>query len=735
MTEAVHEEEALDATDATPDFGYLRADEPIEHRDQDRLGRKRLVEELADQVMHGPQGLGLVIGLIGEWGSGKTSVLNMIAATVREKSDTVVLTFDPWLFSGTDELVTRFLQELGSQLKETASHGQSKIGLAGDAMLDYAEALEPLSWLPVVGVWAARVSKLAKGAKAIRTERRSEPSTHARRDAVRQALKNLDRRVLVIVDDLDRLEPEQIRDVVRLVRLVGNFPNTTYLLAYSQAVVERALSLEPERSTEDGAAYLEKIVQAPHRLPYVPESVRLRLFGEELEAAIRDIECGPFEESLWPDVLAEGIRPFLTTLRASARLLNIVPTTLRLIGPEVGLVDVLALETMRLFASAAWDRLPESVSALTGQRLVIGEDDQQRLSADRAQIEKIIEAAGERQTEAVRAILRRLFPRAEALLDGSPSAASEPKLTSLRVSHPDVLRTYLQCQVAEGQIGGSLVRRAYANLGDREALASLLDSLEPSSAEAVIAGLEDFQHEFDPAVVEPAIEILLNQLPRLREDRSNMFDAGGRMVVDRVVLRLLRRLDDPARTCEVVSNVMPRVPQLSGRLELINLVGHRREVGNGLVSEEDARGFYESWLSDLKAASNDQLASERNLFGVFAQAAHDLREDVHSFVQIRCEDDEVLLQLLRSALSTGFSQPMNTRAFRRKLMLPWKLLAFWFGGEDRLNQRITEVGERVDRDSLPPRTRAALETAERYVSGELTPDPDVGENFDDPGES
>src|SRR5689334_12469412 len=100
-----------------PEHGYLQSDEPITRRTEDRLDRARLAEAIADQVLHSPPGQGFVIAIDGAWGSGKTSVLNMIEEVV-DLQEIVVLRFNPWLFSGTEELVLRFLHELGTQLRE-----------------------------------------------------------------------------------------------------------------------------------------------------------------------------------------------------------------------------------------------------------------------------------------------------------------------------------------------------------------------------------------------------------------------------------------------------------------------------------------------------------------------------------------------------------------------------------------------------------------------------------------
>lgn len=204
---------------------FARADAPIEDRSQDRLNRGRLADAIADQVIDGPPGLGLVIGIAGRWGSGKTSVLRMIEQSVRERSETVVVSFNPWLFSTTDQLVTRFLDELGAQLrtKSATNPARALLRSAGDQLSTYAEAVEPLGWLPVVGSWLTRAGYTGRAYKTVQKARRAQPTAEDQRAAVSDVLRSLDRRVLVTMDDLDRIEPSNIRDMVRLVKLVGDF--------------------------------------------------------------------------------------------------------------------------------------------------------------------------------------------------------------------------------------------------------------------------------------------------------------------------------------------------------------------------------------------------------------------------------------------------------------------------------------------------------------------------------
>jgi len=112
-------------TDDAPAEDFVRADEPIEHRSQDKLKRVGLAEAIAEQVIKGPPGHGLVIGVAGKWGSGKTSVLKMVEEAVHEKSDTVIVRFNPWLFANAEQLVSRFMEEVGAQLRDEGKKNET----------------------------------------------------------------------------------------------------------------------------------------------------------------------------------------------------------------------------------------------------------------------------------------------------------------------------------------------------------------------------------------------------------------------------------------------------------------------------------------------------------------------------------------------------------------------------------------------------------------------------------
>ncbi|MBV8831985.1 MAG: hypothetical protein JO108_22480 [Acidobacteriaceae bacterium] len=126
------------------------ADNPIRSVEDDALRRAPLARSFAKQILALDAAEGLVVAILGPWGSGKTSFVNL-ARTYLEEAGATVLDFNPWMFSGTEQLVDAFFNELSAQMK-------LRPGLddVGKSLEEYGETFSGLTWLPVVGPWIER---------------------------------------------------------------------------------------------------------------------------------------------------------------------------------------------------------------------------------------------------------------------------------------------------------------------------------------------------------------------------------------------------------------------------------------------------------------------------------------------------------------------------------------------------------------------------------------------------
>jgi predicted KAP-like P-loop ATPase len=325
----------------------MYGDRPITRREDDRLGFSRVADHLAQAILDLPASEGFVFGIEGKWGTGKSTLINLARETLKAHVEPPeIIDFAPWLVGQRDELLSALFDELAdAAVRIDPVDDAVNADEAGDHLrkLKRKEELRKAlgEKLQTFGTVAGMVGKIAKvasvasvpGAELVSNlaERSSEaakqfagaPSVSKRKAELVAALKQLSRRTVVFVDDLDRLEPRDASEVLRLIRAVADFPNVVYVLSFDPEVLANTLTKSIQ--IEDGAAYLEKIVQVSFRVPR-PEAFDLRrwfsnkvreMFTRELagEGAMLD------EQRLAQAIDLQGGR-YLKTGRDVVRTLN-----------------------------------------------------------------------------------------------------------------------------------------------------------------------------------------------------------------------------------------------------------------------------------------------------------------------------------------------------------------------------------------------------------------------------
>jgi len=109
----------MEVAGPTGGFGH----DPIERSDDDRLDRTDFANLLAKALATSPERRSMVVALYGDWGSGKTSSLNLCFDALRylpSEQQSLVVRFNPWWHSNTGELLTQFFEELGNALEKQA---------------------------------------------------------------------------------------------------------------------------------------------------------------------------------------------------------------------------------------------------------------------------------------------------------------------------------------------------------------------------------------------------------------------------------------------------------------------------------------------------------------------------------------------------------------------------------------------------------------------------------------
>ncbi len=677
----------------------ITGDNPIKNLEDDVIGRDADAQEFAQNVLELDPSEGVVVGVLGPWGSGKTSFINLARNELKKKK-IPILDFNPWMFSGTAQLVESFFIELASQLKMDRNGRLTKVS---KLFKTYGKAFSGLGWLPFIGPWINRSSGAANILSKL-FQSQSE-GIGDRRCKLEQALSNLDKPIVVVLDDIDRLETPEIRDIFKLVRLTANFPNIIYIVAFDRDRVEQAL----DEQGLPGRAYLEKILQVAIDLPLVPDYVLTDQIISALNNTFANIEnLSSVDEQVWPDVFMEVIRPLIRNLRDVRRYVATIHGTVRSLNGQIALADLLALEAIRIFLPDVFKLLHSVIDGLTGSNSTshappLPEKILKEL------INSLIEAAGDHK-DVVESMITRLFPAGGHHIGGSSYGGGwkDEWLKARRVAHEDILRLYLERFESENLRAFREAEQALKYIADRDAFNNYLRSLHPAKLQDVIASLKIFEELFAPEHVVPGTIVLLNLLPLPKRQRG-LFELRPKLTVTRVVYRLLKSLNDPDRVDIAVREILPELKSLSSKLELISIIGHQEDVGHKLVPENIASEFEKDWREEVRSASVDDLISEYDLLRIFlcTKCAPDLSEN-----PINIDNSpQLTLSLLRAAQSEILSQG-GSRAVQRSLRLAWNELVELYGDEATLKERIKSlrIANLDGSDEL-------IELADKYLGG------------------
>jgi hypothetical protein len=319
------------------------SDDPIAQASQDRFGREHFARGVAKTIASRSDPSSLTIGIYGLWGSGKTSVLNMIYEDLSSVPEIAILRFNPWRYGTEDELLADFFRSLADVIGRTLDTNKERLGRR---LKQYAPFFTPLATgasIFVRGVSATGLKELA--------EKMSEVSVDELRERLDVLLRTEGFRIVVLMDDIDRLDKSEIQSVFRLVKLTADFSYTTYVLTFDDELVASALQEKYANSSRDaGRGFLEKIIQVPLHLPHISHSALSDYCMECVQQALSDTgtTLSKDQESIYRMYLRASLEPRLRTPRMCKRYGNALAFALAILEGEVEPVDLMLIEGIRI---------------------------------------------------------------------------------------------------------------------------------------------------------------------------------------------------------------------------------------------------------------------------------------------------------------------------------------------------------------------------------------------------
>lgn len=306
--------------------GYL-IDQPITAKDEDLLGRRDKANTLADRIFHtNTSETAFTLGLTAPWGAGKTSFMLAMEEHLKEQHGTTIILwkFNPWLHRKAPNLTQVFFEELSNTLSPYNSDLASNFTHYVNSIL----AKEDNMWVQLSTLL------LPQSFKAKNVVEQYE--------SLKQEIRQLRRKIFVFIDDVDRLDSEELTELFCLVRNISSFPNMSYILAYDKKYV--LLQLEKKGLNEELAvSYMEKIIQVEFPLAEITSEQIEKAFSDVLEQSAE--EYPNLKEAIRSSNIE--LRSHLPTLRSIKQTQNILSSFPKKLKGNVIPFDWFIIELIR----------------------------------------------------------------------------------------------------------------------------------------------------------------------------------------------------------------------------------------------------------------------------------------------------------------------------------------------------------------------------------------------------
>ncbi|MEW6533745.1 MAG: P-loop NTPase fold protein [Thermodesulfobacteriota bacterium] len=580
---------------------FFSADRPGKNPEtDDRLGYAPFADRLASAICGMSTPEGIVAAICGEWGTGKSTLIEFVRyylARREERERPDIVYFNPWWFSGTEQLVSAFFYEL------LATAAPNKLTKRKN-LKRIATFVRLISHVPIPGF---KVAEEFAGIIA------SEGNIVQLRQEVTEILVQARKHILVIMDDIDRLPPSDIQDLFRLIKAVGNFPNVIYLIAFDRAVVANALS----ESGVQGEDYLEKIAQLVVDLPKLDRAALDSMFMQELNDLIKDLTLPEFDLDYFHEVYNAGVRDLLNTPRNIARLINAMKFTYRPVAREVSLADFVALESLRLFRPEVYRWIKANTAILAG-----GTPSEFESTVIKSILKGFIEKPNGPVDALAQSLLRKIFPRFELMFSTAIPDRPSAWRKALRACSVDKIELYFSFGLPEGELSrlelDGLVNAARDPVP--QSLGEILKRLteqrrrggvtRASQALEQLADLAEYA-SIDAKIVPNMVHGLLYAGDAILSNADRGLPYGfveNRHRFVRLLTLLLRALSLKERS-ELLRTAVQTAPSLAATSQLVAALGDEHGKYSGEALPEDKRLVSAGTLLELESITGNRIAA------------------------------------------------------------------------------------------------------------------------------
>lgn len=416
------------------------SDDPINYLEQDLLDRKKFIEDLESEIINIPsKKSAITMGLYGSWGEGKTSVTNILKNIFLKNNKFLIINFVPWSFKDDEAILTAFYQ----QIRQAIS---SKFLLPG-----FAKDLNKY----------INIISMGFSGKGININlNNSEESLEIIKERVEKFIEQIGKTIIVFIDDIDRLNSDELFLIFKLIRSCTNFKNTIFFLAFDELVIKNCL----DKELNLGPEFLEKIIQRPISLPQIEQLSIDNFLNAYIDDLFHELNISEDRKDKFRKdfrlIYQTQIKKIIKTLRRAKIYLNGLFFTLPPIKNEVNLNDFFILETIRNFYPSIYDDIwknPWMYIPLDGEYFFSSPfysniDENEKNLIIKNHIEDLLKS--EKDRDIIIELIKRLFYIVKDALEGHRIAQYSVDIYRVdkKVTHPDCFSKYFMLKVPSTEL-------------------------------------------------------------------------------------------------------------------------------------------------------------------------------------------------------------------------------------------------------------------------------------------
>ena len=437
----------------------FNSDQPKTTKEQDALDFADSAESVAKSIFNSNFPEGFVLGVEGDWGSGKTTYINFILEYLKNNHpEFKILEFNPWLHSSHENLIAAYFKFLSTKANDIFDDDSQ------ETLANIIDIFTPAAGSAINLVTGGVFGKSAEIAIELYNKKLKEtPLLEKQYEDIKTTLKTAQKRFLVVIDDLDRLDNTEIKTMLKLVKSVGKLPYVTYILSYNRAYVENATNSEMPN-------FIEKIVQLPIPIPKPAQSKLITMLTDyALEEFFKNINR---KEERWRYFVDLGLYYYIKNPREVYLLSNSINFRFSAMKGILNPIELFVLEVLRLFHTDLWNWIRDNKYAVIkyDAYFIIKEGEQ----PTKQELEKLLFLPAT-LSEKQKMMLISLFPHLSNSIEATPynkretiyeSFKNKPLGTDL-IERESVYDAYFAQYIEETEVSEADITRFVSNANNR----------------------------------------------------------------------------------------------------------------------------------------------------------------------------------------------------------------------------------------------------------------------------